>query len=197
MKSLRLPLTVPVWMLALMMAATPLLADEPPPAPVPHVRPLSADARDLVAIGLARSELIRNLIDHLDASDLVVYVDLSWFMADRTGQLTFIGSAGGVRYAMIRIACGHILPDALATLGHELRHGVEVADAPAVVGRASFASHYARIGRDLGRAGVSRQYETTAAVEAGRHVTRELAETVASSKAGGPMTSRNHHADVP
>ena len=71
------------------------------------------------------------------------------------------------------------------------------ADAPAVVGRASFASHYARIGRDLGRAGVSRQYETTAAVEAGRYVTRELGETVASSKAGRPMTSRNHHADVP
>jgi hypothetical protein len=196
MKSLRLPLIVPVWMLPLMMVATPLLADEPAPASVPHVRPLSADARDLVTSGLARSELIRNLIDHLDASDLVVYVDLSWFMADRHGQLTFIGSAGGVRYAMIRIASGHILPDQLATLGHELRHAVEVADAPAVVGRASFASHYALIGMDLGRVGVSRQYETTAAVEAGRHVTREL-ETVASSKAGGPMTSRNHHADVP
>jgi hypothetical protein len=182
MRSLRLPLIAAVWMLPLIIV-TPLLADEP--AAVPHVRPLTADARDLVTGGLARSELIRDLIDRLDASDLVVYVDLSWFMADHTGQLTFIGSAGGVRYAMIRIACGHILPDELATLGHELRHAVEVVDAPEIVGRVSFARHYAGIGMDLGRVGVSRQYETTAAVEAGRYVTRELAEPQASSKTAG------------
>jgi hypothetical protein len=184
MRSLRLLLSAAVWMLQLMVV-TPLLAEAPAPTAVPHVRPLSVDARELVTSGLARSELIRNLIDHLDASDLVVYVDLSWFNADRTGQLTFVGSAGDVRYAMIQIACGHILPDQLATLGHELRHAVEVADAPAIVSRASFARHYARIGMDLGRVGLSRRYETTAAVDAGRYVRRELAEPVASSKAGG------------
>jgi hypothetical protein len=173
-----------VWMLPLT-AVTPSLADEPAPAAAPHVRPLSADARDLVTSGLARSELIRRMIDHLEASDLVVYVNLRWFMADRTGQLTFIGSTGGVRYAMIQVACGHILSDEIATLGHELRHAVEVADAPAVVDRVSFASHYARIGMDLGRVGVSRQYETTTAVEAGRYVARELAEPLAGSKVGG------------
>ena len=170
-----LPLTV----------VTPLQADEPAPAAAPHVRPLTADARDLVSTGLARSELIRKMVDHLEASDLVVYVALRWFMADRTGQLTFIGSTGGVRYAMIRIGSGHILSDEIATLGHELRHAVEVADAPAVVDRVSFARHYARIGMDLGRVGVSRQYETTTAVEAGQYVARELAEPLAGSRVGG------------
>ncbi len=164
-RSLRLSSIAVVWMLPLTVV-TPLQADEPAPAAAPHVRPLTADARDLVSTGLARSELIRKMVDHLEASDLVVYVALRWFMADRTGQLTFIGSTGGVRYAMIRIGSGHILSDEIATLGHELRHAVEVADAPAVVDRVSFARHYA-------------------AVEAGQYVARELAEPLAGSRVGG------------
>jgi hypothetical protein len=161
---------------------TPLLADGPAPPAPSHIRPLSADARDLVASGVDRSESIRTLVDHLEASDLVVYIRLRWFMTDRNGQLIFVSSAGSLRYVIIEIACGRIVPDQLATLGHELRHAVEVADAAAVVSRASFARHYARIGIDLGGAGLSRQYETDAAVEAGETVRRELMAPVATSR---------------
>lgn len=181
MRSLRLLLSAAVWMLQLMVV-TPLLAEAPAPTAVPHVRPLSADARELVTSGLARSELIRNLIDHLDASDLVAYVDLSWFMPNHPGQLAFLSSAGGVRYVVIRIACGHIVPDQLAALGQQLRNAVEVADTTAIVGRASFASHYARIGIDLGREGVNRLYATETAADIGRSVMRELAPPVADFK---------------
>jgi hypothetical protein len=170
------------WMLPLTIV-TPLLADEPEPVVPPHIRPLSADAGDLVTSGLERSESIRTLIDHLEASDLVVYITLRWFMAERAGQLTFVGSAAGIRYAMIEIACGRIMPDQLVTLGHELRHAVEVADAPDIVNRATFARHYARIGIDLGGQGVKRQYETKAAVDAGQQVKRDLmAPPVTGSK---------------
>ncbi len=160
---------------------TPLLADEPAPPP-PHIRPLSADARELVTSGVTRSELIRELIAHLETSDVVVYIDYGWLVAGRSGQLAFLSSAGGSRYVMIQIAAGLIEAEQLATLCHELRHAVEIADATEVIGRASFVRHYADIGIDLGR-GVNRRYETEAAVEAGRFVRRELSGTVASSRA--------------
>jgi hypothetical protein len=162
--------------------AAPLVADEPAAPPPPHVRSLGADARDLVSSGVTRSDLIRQLIAHLEASDVVAYVDYGWLTTGRSGQLTFISSAGGSRYVMIQIASGILEAEQLATLGHELRHAVEIADAPEVTGRASFVRHYARIGIDLGR-GVDRRYETDAAVEAGRYVRRELAGPVATSKA--------------
>jgi hypothetical protein len=180
MRNLRRLIEVAAWMLPLTIVA-PLLADEPAAPPPPHIRPLSADARDLVDSGLTRSELIRQLIEHLEASDLAVYVDFGWLMAGRGGQLSFITSVGGIRYVTIQIARGLIEPDRLATLGHELRHAVEIADTTAVVDRASFVHHYARIGFDTGR-GVSRMYETDAAVEAGRYVRRELAGPVVSSR---------------
>jgi hypothetical protein len=160
---------------------TPLLADEPA-APPPHIRPLSADARELVTSGVTRSELIRELIARLEASDVVVYVDYGWLIAGRSGQLAFVSSAGGSRYVMIQIASGLIEAEQLATLGHELRHAVEIADATEVIGGASFARHYSDIGIDLGL-GVNRRYETEAAVEAGRSVRRELSGAVASARA--------------
>jgi hypothetical protein len=107
----------------------PLLAREPAPTPPPHVRSLSAGALELVAMGGARSALIRSFLDHLEASDLVVYVDLRWFADTRIGQLVFMGTAHDTRYVVIQIARGRILLDQLAALGHELRHAIEVADA--------------------------------------------------------------------
>jgi len=152
----------------------PLLAQEPAPTPLPHVRSLSVAARELVAMGGARSALIRSFLDRLEASDLVVYVDVRWFADTRMGQLAFMGSALETRYVVIQIACGRIVLDQLAALGHELRHAVEVADAAAVVDRGSLADHYTHIGMDVG-SGSNRQFETEAAIDAGRRVKNELA----------------------
>jgi hypothetical protein len=151
----------------------PLLAQEPAPTPPPHVRSLSAGARELVAMGGARSALIRSFLDHLEGSDLVVYVDLRWFADTRIGQLLFMGTAHDTRYVVIQIARGRIVLDQLAALGHELRHAVEVADASAVVDRRSLVDHYTHIGIDVGSVS-NRQFETEAAVSAGRHVKNEL-----------------------
>jgi hypothetical protein len=156
----------------------PLRAQEPVPTP-PHVRSLSAGARELVAMGGARSALIRSFLDHLEASDLVVYVDVRWFADTRMGKLAFMGSAHETRYVVIQIACGRIVLDQLAALGHELRHAVEVADAAAVVDRRSLGDHYTHIGIELG-SGSNRQFETEAAIDAGRHVKNELAAHIRS-----------------
>jgi hypothetical protein len=152
-----------------------LLAQEPAPPPFRHVRSLSSDARELLAMGGARSVLIRSLLDRLEASDLVVYVDVRWFSDTRMGQLAFVASAPGVRYVAIHIACGRTALDQLAALAHELRHAVEVADAAAVVDLRSFGDLYAHIGIDVGSDRTKRQFETDAAVDAGRYAKGELA----------------------
>jgi hypothetical protein len=177
MGTCRRALIAVAWMLP-MGLVSPLGAQEqlrPPTAA--HVRPLGGDARDLVTEGRARSALIRNLIDRLEASDLVVYVDVQWFQNARTGRLAFVGKVAGIRYAIIQIACGQITLGRLEALGHELRHAVEVADEAEVVDRQSFARYYARIGIDVGGSGPSRQFETEAAIAAGRRTRGELFAT--------------------
>ena len=147
------------------------------PSAAAHVRPLGGDARELVREGRARSVLINNLVDRLEASDLVDYVDVQWFQTARTGRLAFVGKVAGIRYAIVQIACGQIALARLEALGHELRHAVEVADEAEVVDRQSFARYYARIGLDVGGTGPNRQFETDAAIAAGRRVRGELFAT--------------------
>lgn len=156
---------------------TPVRAQEPAPevAAATHVRPMSDAARDLLTAGRARSVTIRGLIDRLEASDLVVYVEVQWLRDIRTGRLALVGKAAGIRYAIIQVACGRITSDQLESLGHELRHAVEVADAADVVDRPSFAHHFATIGYETTESGPNRQFETAAAVDAGHHVRRQVA----------------------
>jgi len=59
----------------------------------------------------------------------------------------------------------------MATLGHELRHAVEIAGMPEVRSDAQLASAYARIGWASSGDGF---FETDAAVETGQQVAREL-----------------------
>lgn len=68
-------------------------------------------------------------------------------MRDRVqGKLIFVTAAGGVRYLRIRLACTLTGVRQIAMLGHELRHAVEVANAPWVLDESSLADEYRRIG---------------------------------------------------
>ena len=160
---------------ALLLAlSTPLLAQEPAPIAQDHVRPLTSAARALVNAGGARSAAIRQLLDRLDVSDLIVYVDVQWFHETRSGRLAFVGSAAGNRYVVLQIACGQIGSDQIVALGHELRHAVEVADAGEVIDRQTFSRLYQRIGQEVGGIGQNRQFETRAAIDVGRRVKDDL-----------------------
>ena len=56
---------------------TPLHA-APPRAvnPYAHVRPMQKDAEDLIAQGMAQSPTFRRLVNQIERSDVIVYVDL-------------------------------------------------------------------------------------------------------------------------
>jgi hypothetical protein len=143
-----------------------------------HVRTLDKRLRSVIDEGLARSASFRGLIARLDGSDVIVYVEPECPMSSRLfGRLTLLGAGGDRRYVKVRISCMLTLPQQIAAVGHELRHAVEIADAPSVVDDASLAAEYRRVGfaSRVMRSGDG--YESRGAIDAARQIWAELAHT--------------------
>jgi len=134
------------------------------------------------------SDTFRRMVHRLRRSDVIVYLECGGSGHRSTdGRLTFVSAAGGVRYVHIRVAR---LPSAdvqIALIGHELRHAVEIADAPAVIDRDSLAREYERIGFLNARQIAGTSYDSAAAVEAGYQVLRDL-----TGRVGGQFPTTNH-----
>lgn len=145
------------------------------PDDTPHIRPLSADIVKFVAEGQRRSQTIRSLVARLEQSDLIVYIRARQFTSPlTTGHMQFVGATPGRRYVMIEIACAESWNTQLATLGHELRHAVELGEVPWIRSAEDVEAHYARIGFVSGFDSRHNSFETNAAADAGRQVAREL-----------------------
>jgi hypothetical protein len=140
-----------------------------------RVRAEAADVRALVAEAADRSPTVRALIDEVDRSDIIVYVRVRPFASHRLdGRTGFIGSRPAARFLMIEIACPRTRDAQIATLAHELQHVVEIAHAPWVVGPATLAEYYGRIGDHLEGDGTPLMFETKTAHEVGLRAAREL-----------------------
>src|SRR5512147_2026415 len=76
------------------------------PAGLSHVRGLNPASRKLIAEALERSAIIRDLVDALERTDVVVYVRLDLFEHQtKSGYLSFLATAGGSRYVVVKIDC--------------------------------------------------------------------------------------------
>jgi hypothetical protein len=121
------------------------------------------------------SPLFRELVAQLEGSDLIVHVESDCTMRDRVqGKLLFVTAAGGVRYLRVRIGCAISGIRQVAILGHELRHAVEVADAPWVVDESTMAEEYRRIGFQSTSDTDGSSFESRAAIDAGERILRDL-----------------------
>jgi hypothetical protein len=142
-----------------------------------HVRSSDTRLRAVIADGVDRSPLFRDLVARLDASDVIVYVQTDRAMPPRLqGRLTLLSFAGGRRYVLVRIACALTGTQQIAILGHELQHAVEIASAESVVDEPSLAAEYRRIGFASGALQQGHGYDSEAAIEMGRRVWRELTQ---------------------
>jgi hypothetical protein len=140
-----------------------------------HVRTMDTRLRMELNEGLARSSFFRHMVARLDASDVIVYVETECPMSPSLfGRLTFMGTGGGRRYVSVRISCTLTDGEQIAALGHELRHALEIADAPEVIDVASLAHQYQRIGFASHGVRLGSGFETAAAKEAGQRVWTEL-----------------------
>src|SRR5262245_53084520 len=141
-----------------------------------HVRTIDQGLRSVIDEGLARSASFRVLVARLDGSDVIVYVERECPMSLRLfGRLTLLGKGGDRRYVKVRISCMLTLTQQIAALGHELRHAVEIADAPSVVDDASLAAEYRRVGFASSTMRRGDGYESRAAIDAAHQVWAELA----------------------
>jgi hypothetical protein len=140
--------------------------------PDPHVRTTEPKLAALIELGLTGSGTFRQLVEQLNASDIVVYVVLK---QDRDGLGAYLShdivSAGGRRF--LRVAIDTLGTESLvvARLGHELQHALEVAQAPEVRDAASLEQLFTRL--DIRSVCVG-CYETAAALQVQAAVEAEL-----------------------
>ncbi len=142
-----------------------------------HVRPTMRGGQQLLDEDMNRSATVRALVERLERSDLIVYVQTRFFTSHSArGRLIFVSASAGRRYVVVEVACGESWNTQLSTLGHELRHAVEIADAGWVRSPADMAAFYASAGMQIAFEAGHEAFETLAAQVAGQRVLRELAD---------------------
>jgi hypothetical protein len=161
---------------AIALTQVPTSAAAPPGAVAdplsPRVRGLSPKMKELIEQGTRRSRTFKSLVETLNKSDIVVYLEQSSTLpSGLDGRLTFLTSAGGVRYLHAQVTSGLNMNELIAVAGHELQHAVEVAAHLEVRDSVTLAVLYERIGV---RTEVKDRYDTSAAQSAGRRVRAEL-----------------------
>lgn len=157
----------------LLAPSAPAAAQEGWPAP-PHVRP-EADLRELFDEATGRSPTVRGLVNWLETLDVTVYIRARTTLpADLDGRLALLSANGAHRYVVIDLATGRSSISQISTLGHELRHAIEIANEPSIVNRDSFGAYYARVGTQTGDTDGRRTFETREAAATGTRVRREL-----------------------
>lgn len=139
----------------------------------PHMRAINETSGALMANAQQKSPTVRELVGKLEASNVVVYVNVTTTTADSPESgLRFVGASNVQRFLLINISAGSAADRRIALLGHELQHAVEVASALWVRDNIDLRTLISRVGwRDASRA---RGYETTAASVAEHQVRQDL-----------------------
>jgi hypothetical protein len=132
--------------------AQPVAAQETPSPAPSHVRGADRKGTALVAAGIASSATFRAIIDALDRSDVIVYVETGPIRLP--GQLQFLAATSVCRHVRVSVRIPCLDTDGVAWLAHELWHAVEISRAPEVRDQDSLRRLYERIG-SVGRAGAS------------------------------------------
>jgi hypothetical protein len=162
-------------LLALMCPASARAGESDKPAP--HIR-VEACLQAVMSDGM-RSPTFRALVTRIEQSNLIVYVRCHVFPDQRlAGRLALMGATRERRFLIVELACARTQTALIAALGHELRHAVEIASAPAVVDAVSMQKLYEYIGFSVSTEHGSAQYDTENAIDAGWRVRRELQRPV-------------------
>lgn len=135
-----------------------------------RVRTLDPVLAELLEQGPAQSTTLARLLDEIERSDLIVYIERhNRFPRTLIGSFKLAGQSSGHRYARIALSTALDRRDTLIALAHELQHAAEVAASDVVDNRGMFEL-YCRIGDR--RAG---GFDTAAARLVTRQVSKELA----------------------
>lgn len=119
--------------------AAPADAVAHPATPLPkrqRVRSTSKAISKILDQGYDRSPTFRGLVETLEQSPVLVYIEPGRCPAIRrqrlNGCLADLGMAGGARHLRVRVDVALHTDTLIATLGHELQHAVEAGESNAV-----------------------------------------------------------------
>jgi hypothetical protein len=154
-------------------------------APIQHVRSSEPWILALINTGFARSAAFRQLVDTLNASDVIVYVESQVTRESRQihrGSLDaylihHVVDQGGHRYLRIGLGARGSDRRLISVLAHELQHAVEIALVPEIRDDESLQNFFSRASLSFSCAGAC--YETQGAIDIQRKVNEELAARAA------------------
>jgi hypothetical protein len=135
-----------------------------------RVRTNSAVVATLIQEATQRSATFRSLVETIHVSDGIVYVNEGDCGHGVRACLADVKAAGPNRILRIQVDTRKADWDLMGSIGHELRHAVEVLGDPAITSNAAMYFFYTR----TGRRGTATSFETQAAVEAGHAVRGEV-----------------------
>lgn len=143
------------------------------------IRSADAPLMQLIEQGFAHSATLRRLQAHLADSPVIVYLSRVTLPRGLWGRTRIIGSGDAWRFLSIEIDDRISLLDQVSTIGHELQHAVEIADAGDAVDAGTLATLYRRIGHESPQIdrdpGAGKEFfETEEARDAGHRVRAEL-----------------------
>jgi hypothetical protein len=137
-----------------------------------HLRAVDKRVSDAIADGLGRSATFVSLVEALDRSDVIVYIETSRSMpSSLAGRMLIAAGPANQRYLRIQLSAAPRGVELISLIGHELQHALEVAASPQVRDEQSLITLYRAIGH--GPRG-QHKYDTVAAQNAGRQVRTEL-----------------------
>jgi hypothetical protein len=149
----------------------------------PHVRLTQSRLASLVDKAAQRSPTFAALLQQLQKTDVVVFVQATTTLAGHiTGRTFLVKATPLVRYVRSEVREDASENDIIVSIAHELQHAVEIATSDVQNDRA-VERLYDSIGHRH-----SAGYETTAAQQVGSQVRQELARRPPDLRAAVPAT---------
>ena len=140
-------------------------------SPERRVRAIDARIAALLAEGLRRSPTFGDLVVALHRTNVIVYIQTVRDLPKTVdGRLMLTSGPDRQRYLRIQIRPDGSTNELISLIGHELRHAIEIGEAPEVADQRTLINLYERIGNAEGPHG----YDTAAARDTGRKVRIEL-----------------------
>ena len=137
----------------------------------PRVRSSHPYIRAMVAEASQRSTTFRGLVEAIEKSDGIVYVEQGECSHRVTACLTLsIAATPGFRFLRVLVDARQPDWEVMASIGHELRHALEVLSESGIRSTEAIFLYYYREGMTMGET-----FETSAAIRAGNTVRNEVA----------------------
>lgn len=149
----------------------------------PRIRPTDDRLAQILEDGIERSPTLRQLAERIESGDVVVYLESEQSLPGiLLGALTWIGANDALRFVRASIKVRPKSNSLIASIAHELRHVVEVIDAPWVDSDRALRALYTGIGK---RTSVTEEvWDTAAARRTTQQVLRELNGATADADNG-------------